>query len=150
MFDLMWFVCPTPFVRGDVVYAPNIARTYLPTPDSEPFVLDRLCYENADERYFSNKYDHGDSTDMTANGYFQDDDGKIFMECMHDYLSLEYYTGRLDGKLRILKALSKYLKREVPLDLLFNAYDIVMKEENLSKAKRYMNFLEQDLKDIGI
>lgn len=150
MFDLMWFVCPTPFVRGDVVYAPNIARTDLPTPDSEPFVLDRLCYENADERYFSNKYDHGDSTDMTANGYFQDDDGKIFMECMHDYLSLEYYNGRLDGKLRILKALSKYLKREVPLDLLLNAYDIVMKEENLSKAKRYMNFLEQDLKDIGI
>ena len=150
MFDLMWFVCPTPFVRGDVVYAPNIARTYLPTLDSDPFVLDRLCYENADERYFSNKYDHGESTDMTANGYFQDDDGKIFMECMHDYLSLEYYNGRLDGKLRILKALSKYLKREVPLDLLLNAYDIVMKEENLSKAKRYMNFLEQDLKDIGI
>ena len=150
VFDLMWFVCPTPFVRGDIVYAPNIARTYPPTPEVEPFVLDRLCYENADERYFSNKYDHGDSTDMTANGYFQDDDGKIFMECMHDYLSLEYYTGRLDGKLRILKALSKYLKREVPLDLLLNAYDIVMKEENLSKAKRYMNFLEQDLKDIGI
>lgn len=150
MFDLMWFVCPTPFVRGDVVYAPNIARTYLPTPDSDPFVLDRLCYENADERYFSNKYDHGDSADMTANGYFQDDDGKIYMECMHDYLSLEYYNGRLDGKLRILKASSKYLKGEIPLDLLLNAYDIVMKEENLSKTKRYMNFLEQDLKDIGI
>lgn len=65
-------------------------------------------------------------------------------------MSLEYYTGRLDGKLRILKALSKYLKGEIPLDLLLNAYDIVMKEENLSKTKRYMNFLEQDLKDIGI
>ena len=149
-FDLMWFVCPTPFARGDIVYAPNIARTYPPTPDSEPFVLDRLCYENADSRYFSNKYDHGDSTDMTATGYFQDDDGKIYMECMHDYLSLEYYNGRLDGKLRILKAVSKYLKGEIPLDLLLNAYDIVMKEENLSKTKRYMNFLEQDLKDIGI
>ena len=118
-------------------------------PEVEPFVLDRLCYENADSRYFSNKYDHGDSTDMTANGYFQDDDGKIYMECMHDYLSLEYYNGRIDGKLRILKALSKYLKEEIPLDLLLNAYDIVMKEENLSKTKRYMNFLEQDLKDIG-
>lgn len=149
-FDLMWFVCPTPFVRGDIVYAPNIARTYPPTPDSEPFVLDRLCYENADSRYFSNKYDHGDCTDMTAVGYFQDDDGKIYMECMHDYLSLEYYNGRIDSKLRILKALSKYLKEEIPLDLLLNAYDIVMKEENLSKTKRYMNFLEQDLKDIGI
>lgn len=149
-FDLMWFVCPTPFVRGDVVYAPNIARTYPPTPEVEPFVLDRLCYENADSRYFSNKYDHGDCTDMTAVGYFQDDDGKIYMECMHDYLSLEYYNGRIDGKLRILKALSKYLKVEIPLDLLLNAYDIVVKEENLSKTKRYMNFLEQDLKDIGI
>mgnify|MGYP004499874583 FL=1 len=150
MFDLMWFVCPTPFVRGDIVYAPNIARTYPPTPEVKPFVLDRLCYENADSRYFSNKYDHGDCTDMTAVGYFQDDDGKIFMECMHDYLSLEYYNDRIDGKLRILKALSKYLKGEIPLDLLLNAYDIVMKEENLSKTKRYMNFLEQDLKDIGI
>ena len=87
---------------------------------------------------------------MTAVGYFQDDDGKIYMECMHDYLSLEYYNGRIDGKLRILKALSRYLKVEIPLDLLLNAYDIVMKEENLSKTKRYMNFLEQDLKDIGI
>ena len=149
-FDLMWFVCPTPFEKGDIVYAPNIARTYPPTPDNEPFVLDKICYENADSRYFSNKYHHGDSTDMTATGYFQDDDGKIFMECMHDYLSLEYYNGRIDGKLRILKALSKYLKEEIPLDLLLNAYDIVMKEENLSKTKRYMNFLEQDLKDIGI
>lgn len=149
-FDLMWFVCPTPFKKGDILYAPNITRTYPPTPEVEPFVLDRLCYENADSRYFSNKYDHGDSTDMTATGYFQDDDGKIYMECMHDYLSLEYYNGRLDGKLRILKALSKYLKGEIPLDLLLNAYDIVMKEENLSKTKRYMNFLEQDLKDIGI
>ena len=74
----------------------------------------------------------------------------VDMECMHDYLSLEYYNGRIDGKLRILKALSKYLKEEIPLDLLLNAYDIVMKEENLSKTKRYMNFLEQDLKDIGI
>ncbi len=149
-FDLMWFVCPTPFARGDVVYAPNIARTYPPTPEVEPFVLDRLCYENADSRYFSNKYDHGDSTDMTATGYFQDDDGKIYMECMHDYLSLEYYNGRRDGKLRILKAVSKYLKGEIPLDLLLNAYDIVIKEENLSKTRRYMNFIEQDLKDIGI
>ena len=149
-FDLMWFVCPTPFKKGDILYAPNIARTYPPTPEVEPFVLDRLCYENVDSRYFSNKYDHGDSTDMTAVGYFQDDDGKIYMECMHDYLSLEYYNGRLDGKLRILKAVSKYLKGEIPLDLLLNAYDIVMKEENLSKTKRYMNFLEQDLKDIGI
>lgn len=149
-FDLMWFVCPAPFEKGDIVYAPNIARTYPPIPDDEPFVLDRLCYENADSRYFSDKYDHSDSTDMTAAGYFQDDDGKIYKECMHDYLSLEYYNGRLDGRLRILKALSKYLKGGIPLDLLLNAYDIVMKEENLSKTRRYMNFLSQDLKDIGI
>ncbi len=28
--------------------------------------------------------------------------------------------------------------------------DIVMKEENLSMTKRYMNFLKRNLKDIGI
>ena len=146
MFDLMWFVCPTPFKNGDIVsFHPEAL-----VEDTEEFVLESICYENMDERHFKMRREIGGSTDMTANGYFQDDDGKIFMECMHDYLSLEYYNGRLDGKLRILKALSKYLKREIPLDLLLNAYDIVMKEENLSKAKRYMNFLEQDLKDIGI
>ena len=146
MFDLMWFVCPTPFKKGDIV---SIHPETL-VEDTEEFVLESICYENMDEEHFKMRREIGGSTDMTANGYFQDDDGKIFMECMHDYLSLEYYTGRLDGKLRILKALSKYLKGEIPLDLLLNAYDIVMKEENLSKTKRYMNFLEQDLKDIGI
>ena len=41
---------------------------------------------------------------------------------MHDYLGLEYYTGPLGGKKRILKAVSNYLKGEIDLTLALNAY----------------------------
>lgn len=43
-----------------------------------------------------------DSSDMTAYGYFQDDrygcKGQIYWECMHDYVSLEYYRGSFKSR----------------------------------------------------
>lgn len=92
----------------------------------------------------------GDSSDMTATGYFQNEDGSIYSECMHDYLSLEYFDGKLDGKLRILKALSMYLKGEIWIDLLLNANDVIMKEEELKKAKDGLYYLDDVLNEIGI
>ena len=149
-FDLMWFVCPTPFKKGDIVYAPNMTRTYPPYTIAEPFVLDEICYENTDSEYISKRYDNGDITDMTATGYFQNEDGSIYAECMHDYMSLEYYDGKLDGKLRILKALSMYIKGEIWIDLLLNAYDVIMQEGELKKAKDGLYYLDDLLNKIGI
>lgn len=145
-FDLMWFVCPTPFKKGDILsYRPLYLSNY-----TVCFVLESLCYEGRDEEYLERRKRTGDSSDMTATGYFQNEDGSIYSECMHDYLSLEYFDGNLDGKLRILKALSMYLKGEIWIDLLLNAYDVIMKEEELKKAKDGLYYLDDVLKEIGI
>lgn len=145
-FDLMWFVCPTPFKKGDILgYHSRNLSAY-----TECFVLESLCYEGRDEEYLERRKRTGDSSDMTATGYFQNEDGSIYSECMHDYLSLEYFDGKLNGKLRILKALSMYIKGEIWADLFLNAYDVIMKEEKLKKAKDGLYYLDDVLKEIGI
>ena len=72
---------------------------------------------------------------MTAYGYFQNENGEVFYECMHDYFSLDYYHEKLVGKQRILTALANYLKEEISIDLLMNAYHIILDEENVKKEK---------------
>ncbi len=76
-----------------------------------------------------------DSSDMTAYGYFQDDrygcKGQIYWECMHDYVSLEYYRGSFKGRKRILKAVGNFLKGELDLGHVLNAYHIILNEENV-------------------
>lgn len=116
-FDGMWFYFPTPFKKGDIL-----------TFSDQIFILSEFGYENGfRERLEKN----GDSTDMTAFGYFVDEgDGHIFNECMHHYMDLEYYCGELNGKNRILMAVSNYLKDEISLELLLNAYHIILTEEH--------------------
>ena len=75
MFDLMWFVCPTPFKKGDIVsFHPEAL-----VEDTEEFVLESICYENMDERHFKMRREIGGSMDMTADGYFADTDGQLSM-----------------------------------------------------------------------
>ena len=69
---------------------------------------------------------------------------------MHDYLSLEYYPGPLDGKKRILKAVSNYLKGEIDLTLLLNAYYVLMGEENIKQNRERMNITKEGLRLAGL
>lgn len=141
-FDHMWYGFPTPFKRGDIVtskYGPfgrGLKRI--------PCVLDYLCtwdsvnfrrngFSNEESSHADRRVHRlivgGDRSDMIAYGYFVNDDGSVFFECMHDYLSLEYYAGELQGPQRTLKAISNYHKHKIGMDLLLRAYSHIMAEE---------------------
>lgn len=144
-FDQVCFVCPTPFQKGDIVWTPCYEN-------KDPFVFREAWYENMseDER---NQYVRGraiGSMDMTAYGYFQDEDGSIYRECMHDYLALEYYGGEFCGKKRILKALSSFLKDEIDEALLMNAYHIIMSEEYVHRIRKSMGITKEGLRLAGL
>ncbi len=145
------FVCPIPFKKGDIVYAPLQREIYMPYA-YEPFVLRHVWYEYMSEgereEYTSGKY--SDSADMVAYGFFQEVDGRIYYECMHDYLSLEYYDGNMDGRKRILKAVSNFLKGEISIDLLVNAYHIIMNEENTKEMLEKLHFTDEGLRLAGL
>ena len=144
MFDLMWFVCPTPFKKGDIVsFHPEAL-----VEDTEEFVLESICYENMDERHFKMRREIGGSMDMTADGYFADTDGQLYGECIHDYLSLEYCDKKLTDVKRVLKPVSSYIKGEIPLHLAMNAYMSVIMQGKINHINR--SYSEEYLISAGL
>lgn len=144
-FDQVCFVCPTPFGKGDIVWAPYYE-------DKSPFVFLNTWYEGMDEEErekYVNSRCNG-AADMTADGYFQDENGRIYRECMHDYMGLEYYRGELGGKKRILKALGSFLKDKIDVGLLMNAYHILMSEEHILQVRGRMNITREGLYLAGL
>lgn len=129
--DEVCFVCPVPFQKGDIVCASS--STYMA---NGPFVFLETWYEGRTAEEIRKYLKGADSSDMTAYGYFQDEDGgyngRIYWECMHNYLNLEYYRGNFKGKKRVLKAVSNFLKGELDLEQVLNAYHIILNEENVS------------------
>ncbi len=119
-FAYFWFQIPTPFQRGDIVWD---------TESKIPFVLDFVCYQEADPCSIARWEREGDETDMTASGYFIEESGQVFHNVRDNYLSLEYYPKKPEGAKRILKALSSYLKKEIDLALLLNIYTMILQEE---------------------
>lgn len=87
---------------------------------------------------------------MTAYGYFLNEKGEVFYECMHDYFSLDYYPEKLEGEQRILAALSNYLKGEISINLLMNAYHIILSEEKIATQRKYLGITDEGLKLAGI
>lgn len=104
--ECMWFDIPTPFKKGDIVI--DRARPFSGDFWSGPFVI----IETAPE-YFNRKGICGnDSGDMFASGYFQNAQGDVYEEVMHDYLSLEYCKEEeLTGFNKQLIELSERIKR---------------------------------------
>lgn len=140
IFDEMWVDVPTPFKKGDILYGSY--PFVMGYGHCEPFVLLDVCNNKSKER--TNKLKQsGDTTDMTAYGYWQRENGQIYLECMHDYLSLEYYDGDFKGEKRILKVLSSFLKGEITEDMLLSIYRIVLGEKELADLKRHMHFTEE-------
>lgn len=132
-FDGMWFDFPVPFEKGDVVvrYDENrypgrrFTKGPLVLDDITPWYIARLDEERRNS-FIEGK--NGDGTDMNAWGYFQDD-RRICREVMFNYMDLELYRGPFDGKRRLLKALSSYVKNRIGLDLLLNTYRKVIVDE---------------------
>ncbi len=142
--DEVCFVCPVPFQKGDIVCASS--STYMA---DGPFVFLGTWYEGKTAEEIRKYLKSADSSDMTAYGYFQDDRygrrGRIYWECMHDYVSLEYYRGNFKRGKRILKAVSNFLKGELDLDYVLNAYHIILNEENAGYFRKALGITQEGL-----
>ena len=142
--ETMWFAFPTPFKKGDIVIDPK--RPYHSNLWSGPFVLE----QTAAERFISQGKKGHDYTDMTASGWFQNEDGQIYGEDMHDYMSLEYYPKeKLEGLQRILIALSNRIKNEIDDELFANAYSYYLAEA-LSKKLKPIYYTDEVLRLVGL
>ena len=119
-FEGLFFVFPTPFQKGDIVWEPN-TQGYC----KGPFVLTGVSGEAEAPGHRRG----GDNSDMTAWGYFQDESGNIYHETMWNYMDLEYYRGPLTGKRRVLRALGNCLKGEIDEGLFARAYHAILTEE---------------------
>lgn len=142
-FDRFWLYVPAPFQKGDIVYDAVSGRP-------EPFLLEGLCYQKIDREHLDRLKKHGDLTDMTAYGYFLTEDGRLYYECMHDYLSLQYYTEPLAGKARILKPVSNYMKNEIDFLLLLNACIIIAGEERIGDYRNHLCVTDEELRLAGL
>ena len=119
VFDGLWFEFPTPFQKGDIVWEPN-------QPEGScagPFVTTGVCLDGIESdktKEWLRK--NGDSSDMCAGGFFLNEDGSIYRECMSSYMNLEFYDKELTGSKRTLVALSNFLKNEIDPALFARAY----------------------------
>ena len=111
-FQGTWIEIPTPFKKGDILFGANPHTFRDGEFGHEPFVLTSICYWD-NEKIQERLRKHGDSNDMTAYGYWVDEDGQVYGECMHSYQNLEYYRGKLTGVSRILTAISNHTKGEI-------------------------------------
>lgn len=129
-FDGLWFDFPVPFKKGDIVIETGHPGPRDYVAEEGPLVLLGVAsweIERNNVRMVKNF--HGDNTDMTAWGYFQDADGRIFHDSMFNYMDLEYYEGPYEDPKRLLVALSNYIKGEMGLDLLLTTYRKVIMDE---------------------
>lgn len=163
-FDGMWFDFPTPFKRGDIVvseYGP-LGHKF---GEKEIFVLDSLITWSEKEgikngctkrqckgwdKTVERVKDHGDISDMIANGYFLNDDGSIYYECMHAYYNLEFYRDELKDEKRTLAALSSYINGEIDIDHLMKIYQIVLQQKDTSRRISELGMYDETLKKLGL
>lgn len=119
VFDGLWFDFPTPFQKGDIVWDPK-------KPDgicAGPFVTTGVCLDEIqNDKVKDNLRRNGDSSDMCAGGFFLNEDGSIYGECMSNYMDLEFYDKELTDSKRTLIALSNFLKDKIDPALFARAY----------------------------
>lgn len=119
VFDGLWFKFPTPFQKGDVVWDPKHPEGIC----AGPFVTTGVCLDGIEsDKTKENLRKNGDSSDMCAGGFFLNEDGGIYEECMSNYMNLEFYDKELTGPKRTLIVLSNFLKDEIDLALFARAY----------------------------
>ena len=78
------------------------------------------------------------------------DNGEVYGEVMHNYLSLEYYNEDPIGIHRTLKALSSFFKEKIDVGLLMNAYSIILKEVSITHQRRCLDMMDRGLELAGL
>lgn len=172
VFDGLWLDFPLPFKRGDILQAKRSFYDYA-TEDHGPFVLEschnwtskeykmngvELSHErarNIDWRIYRQRK-NGDVTDTFPFGYALSDGyargvNKIYGHVQEvDFLSLEYYKGKLTGANRLLSLLSKRIKNEIDDELFAHGHFIITQEEYLKDYKKYVDFRADIWENLGI
>ncbi len=127
---------PTPFKKGDILISQSPSmRNY--GDNEEIFVLEYLRNWDQDikESLARGNYD---LTDMTGRGYYlYDDNAQFVLDDKWDYDSFEYYDGKLEGRNRILKAISSFLKEDISFELFIHAYDVFKNEDRKRMPEFY-------------
>ena len=146
--DYFYFSFPLPFKKGDILTDNTHYFTYRDSTDV--FVLDELL--DNDTYYRRKQLEFGDCSDMIALCYQQyGEEGKIIYDHRHNILDYEYFRGELDGRKRILKSISAYLKGEINLELLLIAYHQIIMEESVNISRADINWFTKDaLEDVGL
>lgn len=132
VFDGFFFNFPTPFKKGDIVYDKFHKTGFC----GGPFVLTEIEFSDVGKQNIEyGLLENGDTSDMTAGGYFQYEDGSMYYEVMHSYMNLEYYRETPTGVKRALTAVSNYVKEEISIPLLLSAYHCILTEEYAKKLQ---------------
>lgn len=117
-FEGMSFDFPFPFEKGDLL-CENTDGLWL--RDDEP----RLCVYTS----------LGEYEDMVISGFGQRMNGEIFKsEFLGHCMDYELYSGKCDGKRRIMKALSSYEKGLISDDYFTKLYKFILMEEELKHS----------------
>ena len=138
---------PTPFKKGDLLITNSLtpfSEGYILNTYEAPFVLEHLCTWNEKIRKLLSK-GKIDSSNMQGTGYLSTEEGSIYADNVFDYDSWEYFEGELEGKDKILKAISSFLKGDIGLDLLISAYDLLKNENNREKLCKFSEIMELKL-----
>lgn len=140
---------PTPFKKGDLLISNSLSpfmEGFILDYDEFPFVLEYLCNWN---NKFQDLLDRGnhDSSDMQGMGYLVSEEGFLYADNVFNYDNWEYFNGELEGKSRILKAVSSFIKKDISLDLFVHAYDFFKTEDNRHMLQFYT---DEGLKAIGL
>lgn len=126
----MWVEIPTPFQKGDIVC---MHSTY--GEKTEPMAVSWIPYwtENELGHDYTNVVNRlrkwGDWSDMQASYWWFDEKGDLFADHGPEYLLLEFYCSRLEGRNKFLVALKNYLQKKIYIDDLIRSYATFTSEE---------------------
>ncbi len=146
-FEGMWIDVPTPFQKGDIVFANHQISGRL----LDPFVLISLCTDKdteAHRRRYKIHLKNGDTSDMYMEGYrLERSNGEIWYDCNHGYLSLEYFRGDMSGHRRVLKVIRDFYQNKLDIAACMTAYHYILTEESWKQQKWNNSYM---LENIGI
>lgn len=159
--DDIWVYIPTPFQKGDLVCGIGNDLFHSLMRADDPMVIHTLCYWNRSEAWIERRKQEADSSDMTAYGYWLDDRGYVYDECVHAYHNLQYYRGDIQPKarslfagytrdFRLLKAISAYMKGEIHVHMLLIANDAIRAEQQWKEAFPGWDYLQEEYEKAGL